>query len=143
MMPGRRHGLERAVAPDWPVLATIMRPLARDQQAGCRRWAVRELGILRGVQAVGELVSALGGEQPGSGPKPAWVWACPAGPYPGRGRRYGHTFSPPPRTALPARSAVAHNGPSKRSPDRKEPAVKRTPGMSMSALARERRGGLG
>jgi hypothetical protein len=126
MTPGARHGLKRAVAPDWPVLVSIMRPAGPRSAGMRRRWAVRDLGILRDVQAVGELVSALGGEQPRVRPKPAWAWACSAGQYPGRGRRYEQTFSTP-RTTLPARSAVAHNGPSKRSPDRKEPTVKRTP----------------
>jgi hypothetical protein len=143
MMPGVRHGLKRAVAPGWPVLVSIRRPLARDQRAGCRRWAVRDLGILRDVQAVGELVSALGNEQPmvrseacvglgmlgravsGARPQIRAHLQCTA----------AHDTS--------KRSAVAHNGPSKRSPDRKGPTVKRTPGVSLSALARERRGGLG
>lgn len=64
MMQGLRHGPERAAAPDWQALTSIMRPLVRHHRAGCRRWAVRELGILRDPQAVGELVSALADEQP-------------------------------------------------------------------------------
>lgn len=64
MMQNLRHGPERAVAPDWQVLTSIMRPLTRHHQAGCRRWAVRELGILRDPQALDDLVSALGDEQP-------------------------------------------------------------------------------
>jgi HEAT repeat protein len=64
MMQNLRHGPERAVAPDWPALTTIMQPLTRHQRAGCRRWAVRELGILRDPQALEDLVSALGDEQP-------------------------------------------------------------------------------
>jgi hypothetical protein len=52
------------VAPDGHFLTVIMRPLTRDQRAGCRRWAVRELGILRDSQALGDLVSALGDEEP-------------------------------------------------------------------------------
>jgi HEAT repeat protein len=64
MMQGIRHGPERAAAPDWQALADIMRPLARDPQAGCRRWAVRELGILRDPRTVDELISALEDEQP-------------------------------------------------------------------------------
>jgi HEAT repeat protein len=64
MMQGLRHGPERAVAPDWPLLTSIMRPLTRHQRAGCRRWAVRELGILRDPQALDDLVAALGDEEP-------------------------------------------------------------------------------
>ena len=64
MMQGLRHGPERAVAPDWEALARIMRPLTRHHRAGCRRWAVRELGILRDPQALDDLMSALGDEQP-------------------------------------------------------------------------------
>jgi hypothetical protein len=64
MMQGLRHGPERAVAPDWQLLTAIMRPLTRDQRAGCRRWAVRELGILRDPQALDDLVSAQGDEEP-------------------------------------------------------------------------------
>jgi len=64
MMLSLRHGPERAVAPDWQVLTSVMRPLTRHHQAGCRRWAVRELGILRDPQALEDLVSALGDEQP-------------------------------------------------------------------------------
>jgi hypothetical protein len=64
MMQGLRHGPERAVAPDWQVLTSIMRPLTRDQRAGCRRWAVRELGILRDLQALDDLVPALGDDEP-------------------------------------------------------------------------------
>ncbi|MGH3159224.1 MAG: HEAT repeat domain-containing protein [Streptosporangiaceae bacterium] len=41
-----------------------MRPLTRHQRAGCRRWAVRELGILRDPQGPDELVSALNDEEP-------------------------------------------------------------------------------
>ena len=44
MMRGLRHGPERAADPDWPALAGIMRPLTHHRRAGCRRWAVRELG---------------------------------------------------------------------------------------------------
>lgn len=64
MMQGLRHGPEQAAAPDWPALTAIMRPLTRDHRAGCRRWAVRELGILRDPQALGDLLSALADEQP-------------------------------------------------------------------------------
>jgi HEAT repeat protein len=64
MMQGLRHGPERAAAPDWQLLTGIMRPLTRYQRAGCRRWAVRELGILRDLQALDDLVSALGDEEP-------------------------------------------------------------------------------
>jgi len=64
MMQDLRHGPERAVAPDWQALTRIMRPLTRHHQAGCRRWAVRELGILRDPQALQDLVSARGDEQP-------------------------------------------------------------------------------
>jgi hypothetical protein len=64
MMQGLRHGPERAVAPDWQLLTSIMRPLTRDQRAGCRRWAVRELGILRDPQALDDLVSVLGDDEP-------------------------------------------------------------------------------
>jgi len=64
MMQGLRHGPERAVAPDWKALSSIMRPLTRHHQAGCRRWAVRELGILRDPQALDDLLSALADDQP-------------------------------------------------------------------------------
>jgi hypothetical protein len=64
MMQGLRHGPERAVASNWQVLASIMRPLTSDHQAGCRRWAVRELGILRDPQALEGLLSSLGDDQP-------------------------------------------------------------------------------
>lgn len=64
MMQGLRHGPERAVSPDWQLLAGIMRPLTRDQRAGCRRWAVRELGILRDMQALDDLLSALADAEP-------------------------------------------------------------------------------
>jgi HEAT repeat protein len=64
MMQGLRHGPERAVAPDWRLLTSIMRPLTRDKRAGCRRWAVRELGLLRDSQALDDLVSALGDDEP-------------------------------------------------------------------------------
>jgi HEAT repeat protein len=64
MMQGLRHGPERAAAPDWQALAGIMRPLTRDHRAGCRRWAVRELGILRDPDALDDLLSALADEQP-------------------------------------------------------------------------------
>jgi hypothetical protein len=42
----------------------IMRPLTRHQRAGCRRWAVRELGILRDPLALDDLISVLGDDQP-------------------------------------------------------------------------------
>lgn len=64
MMQGLRHGPERAVSPDWQMLTAIMRPLTRDRRAGCRRWAVRELGILRDVQALDDLLSTLGDAEP-------------------------------------------------------------------------------
>jgi HEAT repeat protein len=64
MTQGIHHGPEKAAAPDWHALADIMRPLARDHRAGCRRWAVRELGILRDPRALDELISALEDEQP-------------------------------------------------------------------------------
>jgi len=64
MMQNLRHGPERAAAPDWQVLASIMRPLTCYHRAGCRRWAVRELGLLRDPQVLGDLVSALADEQP-------------------------------------------------------------------------------
>jgi HEAT repeat protein len=51
-------------AADWQLLTAIMRPMTRDQRAGCRRWAVRELGILRDPQALDDLVAALGDEEP-------------------------------------------------------------------------------
>lgn len=63
MMQDLRHGPERAAAPDWPALTGIMRPLTRHHRAGCRRWAVRELGILRDPRALHDLMSALGDEQ--------------------------------------------------------------------------------
>jgi len=64
MMQGLRHGPERAAALDWQALTGIMRPLTRHPRAGCRRWAVRELGVLRAPQALEDLVLALGDEQP-------------------------------------------------------------------------------
>jgi hypothetical protein len=64
MMQGLRHGAERAVAGDWQALAAFMRPLTRDPRAGCRRWAVRELGILHDAKAVDDLTAALADEQP-------------------------------------------------------------------------------
>jgi HEAT repeat protein len=41
-----------------------MRPLTRHHRAGCRRWAVREVGILRDPQTLDDLMSALADEQP-------------------------------------------------------------------------------
>jgi HEAT repeat protein len=64
MMQNLRHGPERAALPDWQALTSIMRPLTRYHRAGCRRWAVRELGILRDPAALEDLVSPLGDEQP-------------------------------------------------------------------------------
>ncbi|MBO0803045.1 MAG: HEAT repeat domain-containing protein [Nocardiopsaceae bacterium] len=64
MMRDLRHGPERAAAPDWQALTGIIRPLTRHHRAGCRRWAVRELGILRDPAALDDLLSALGDEQP-------------------------------------------------------------------------------
>jgi hypothetical protein len=63
MMQGLRHGPERAAAPDWQALTAIMRPLTRHHRAGCRRWAVRELGILRDSTALNDLMSALEDQQ--------------------------------------------------------------------------------
>jgi hypothetical protein len=59
IMQGLRHGVERAVAQNWSLLAEIMRQLTRDPHGGCRRWAVRELGILCDRRALGELAAAL------------------------------------------------------------------------------------
>lgn len=59
MMQPIRHGPERAVAPDWSRLTAIMRPLVGHHRAGCRRWAVRELGILRDPAGLPELIGAL------------------------------------------------------------------------------------
>ena len=64
MMHNLRHGPERAAAPNWQALTGIMRPLTRHHRAGCRRWAVRELGILRDPQALDDLMSALADDQP-------------------------------------------------------------------------------
>lgn len=64
MMQALRHGPEQAAAPDWQALADIMGPLTRHHRAGCRRWAVRELGILREAQALDDLLAALGDEEP-------------------------------------------------------------------------------
>jgi HEAT repeats len=64
MMQNLRHGPEQAAAPDWQTLTGIMRPLTRYPRAGCRRWVVRELGILRDPQAMDDLMSALEDEQP-------------------------------------------------------------------------------
>jgi hypothetical protein len=64
MMQGLRHGAERAVAQNWSLLTDIMRPLTRDRHGGCRRWAVRELGILRDPRALDELAEALSDVQP-------------------------------------------------------------------------------
>ena len=59
MMQGIRHGAERAVEPAWGLLTAIMRPLAQHKRAGCRRWAVRELGVLRDSSALDDLVASL------------------------------------------------------------------------------------
>lgn len=64
MMRGLRHGPERAVAPDYGLLIDILRPLTRHERAGCRRWAVRELGILRDPRAVDDLRAALDDDEP-------------------------------------------------------------------------------
>lgn len=64
MMQGIRHGPEKAIAPDWAQLTAIMRPLSRHPRAGCRRWAVRELGILRDPAALAELLAALTDREP-------------------------------------------------------------------------------
>jgi hypothetical protein len=64
MMQAFRHGPEAAAAPDWAALTAIMRPLTRDQHAGCRRWAVRELGILRDPDALDDLLTATQDQQP-------------------------------------------------------------------------------
>jgi HEAT repeat protein len=64
LMQGLRHGVERAVAQNWSLLADIMRQLTRDRHGGCRRWAVRELGILRDPRALNELGAALSDVQP-------------------------------------------------------------------------------
>ena len=36
-----------------------MRPLAQHERAGCRRWAVRELGVLRDPSAFDDLLACL------------------------------------------------------------------------------------
>lgn len=59
MMQSIRHGPERAISPDWSVLTAIMRPLVTNERAGCRRWAVRELGILRDPLALNDVIGAL------------------------------------------------------------------------------------
>lgn len=66
MMQAIRHGPERAVAPDWGVLIEIMKPLVRHPRAGCRRWAIRELGLLRDVGTIPLLMAALSDDE-------AWV----------------------------------------------------------------------
>jgi hypothetical protein len=50
-----RHGAERAVNPHWQVLTDIMHPLTGNERPGCRRWAIRELGLLRDTAAVAEV----------------------------------------------------------------------------------------
>jgi hypothetical protein len=64
MMQGIRHGPERAVAPDWDILVEIMKPLVRHSRAGCRRWAIRELGLLRDVATIPVLMEALTDVEP-------------------------------------------------------------------------------
>jgi hypothetical protein len=63
-MQGIRHGPERAVDPDWRALAQVMRTLTHDPRAGCRRWSVRELGILRYKESLDDLVAALRDPEP-------------------------------------------------------------------------------
>jgi hypothetical protein len=58
-MQGIRHGPEKAVAPDFGRLAVILRPLAQHERAGCRRWSIRELGILRDRAASDVLKASL------------------------------------------------------------------------------------
>jgi hypothetical protein len=57
MMPGIRHGPEAAVRPDWHRLTPIMLELVHHSRPGCRRWAVRELGLLRDPMAVPSLLN--------------------------------------------------------------------------------------
>jgi hypothetical protein len=76
MMQGLRHGPERAVAPDWQLLTSIMRPMTRDQRAGCRRWAVRELGIFRDPRPWMTWCQHWEMRNPWYGPRLARAWAC-------------------------------------------------------------------
>lgn len=41
-----------------------MRPLTRHERAGCRRWSVRELGILRDPAVVRDVIAALDDPEP-------------------------------------------------------------------------------
>jgi HEAT repeats len=63
MMQGLRHGPEHAVASHRD-LAEILVPLLRHSRAGSRRWAVRELGILRELNTLVYLLSALEDPEP-------------------------------------------------------------------------------
>jgi len=112
MMQGLRHGPERAAAPDWHLLTAIMRPLTHDRRAGCRRWAVRELGILRDLQALDDLVSALADEEPLVRSDACDSLGMLSQTAPRRRRRSGHSSRPPPSATPPARSAETHNAPS-------------------------------
>ncbi len=47
MMQGLRHGPGKAVRPHFHLLTPIMLDLVRSTRPGCRRWAARELGVLR------------------------------------------------------------------------------------------------
>lgn len=59
MMQSIRHGPEKAVAGDWPRLTGIMRPLASHSRPGTRRWAIRELGLLRDPSGLPELLAGI------------------------------------------------------------------------------------
>lgn len=63
MMDGLRHGAEAAVNGDWASLTEIMRDAARGARSGTRRWAVRELGILRDPAGIAELLDARRDEE--------------------------------------------------------------------------------
>lgn len=63
LMQGLRHGPERAVA-SGRQLAEILVPLLPHARAGCRRWVVRELGILREPDTLPYLLAALEDPEP-------------------------------------------------------------------------------
>ena len=56
--------VERAVAPDLLRLVPILRPLLRHPRAGCRRWAVSQLGNIRDPSAFGDLLGAIDDREP-------------------------------------------------------------------------------
>ena len=63
LMQSIRHGPERA-SPNTQVLADLMLTLAGDERSATRRWAVRELGLLRMQSGTGMLFSCLSDPEP-------------------------------------------------------------------------------